>query len=481
MAVPDITDFTSMIISSLGISPLSLIISFPLGFVILYSILFKNSEWNRVGEIGKTIFSFFIGYSIFTITRFFVWFLIMPISAVLYQSDLPSQTDNIVNTLLAAFFIFYLADFIQNKRKKEGIINIIFKVFLLSTALVIFVLLIMLTSIYFSSLSFISGFTLVFIFLSFIFSFFGAYIIILFLKNRQIKKVTSFKIKISKRNRKYISTKYVLIALVIIFTIFTVILSFLIPHVTYYDIKEKEVLIDGNRLSLFNQQFWSSYRNVEMPIKIENSGYLGWIPIDYKDIITNVSDPYFIINTSDGVFNIQEHAFPNEYITKLFSLKNATIDKPINKFILFFDKYTFLDSNKIGIITLNGYKGINLSKESYNVKYFDPEISENSVLIKIPIENNMPNDIEFKNIGIFYSGNRFSSCILNNSYGEFTNYTNTRILSSSCSSQSCESYSYFDYPPYISIVMEGNNVMTRSIKLSHYSKVNIIISLNCTK
>ena len=471
MAGPDVTDFTSMVSQTLGISPLSLIISFPLGFVILYSILSKRKEWNKIGELGKTIFSFFIGYSIFTITRFFVWFLLMPFSAITYQPELSLQTDNITNSLLAIFFIFYLAGFIQSKPKESKIIDTVFKIYFLSTVTIGLALIVMFISVYFSALSFISNFVLVYVFLSIIFSGFGTYLIFLFLKKKQIRKVTKFSF-VGKRE---------LLVFIVIFIVSIAVLNYLLPHVVYYDVIEKEILIDG-RQGLYNQQFWTTYRNIEIPIKIENSGYMGWIPIDYRDIIINFSEPYFIMNISSHASSIYENSFPNEYITKATSLKNATIDESFGKFILFFDRYTFLNIDELSNITLNGYKSVNLSKDSYSVKYSGPEINENDVLLKILIENKMSNDIEFRNMEIFYSGNQFSSCSLNTVLGEFDNITNTMVLRiGSCSPNSCELYSYFDNAPHAYIVMESNNIIARNIKLTPYSRMNITINLNCTK
>jgi len=468
-------DIISTISQIFNIPIVTLFISFPLGFVILYSLFYYNKkEWDKIGEIGKTIFSFFIGFSIYFIMKSYLTFLLFPLSWVIFQPELMSQIDNAISFILGAMFLVYLQEFIKNKYKKEKIISGTLKIFTFFSFLISFTLFATSISTFYSSFNFISGLSTAFGFITISFSFVGIFLISFFFKEKQARNVL-----------KIFPTRsiYYLLAIVGIAS-FTIILNFLLPHISYYNIIESGYLIDGKDLApvTWNQQFWENYKAIRIPLKIENSGFFGWIPLDYGDMVLNFSIPYLNISFNGTNFFIRNNTFPDDQTTKIFGIKNMTIDETANKALLFFDRYSFLDNKRLEKIYLEGYESIKINESYYKFEYLDPKVDNNSVYLSFKVANNLSKGLDFKDVGLFSYKYSFSECKIQEINGFFTNHSSSFPIPivGHCEVDIC----------ILSFEYEGVYILNENYRgfiklnianLNPNSEIEFNISLNCSK
>lgn len=469
-------DIISTISQIFNIPVINLFVSFPLGFVILYSLFYYNKrEWDKIGEIGKTIFSFFIGFSIYFIMKFYLTFLLLPLTWVIFQPELLSQIDNFISFILGATFLVYLQQFIKNKYRKEKIINGALKIFTFFSLLISFTLFAISISTLYSSLNFTSGLPSALGIITISFSFVGIFLIGSFFKEKKAKKVMNI---FPKKPLFYLFAIAVFISSILILN------YFFLPKVAYYSTIEKSYLIDGkNYMPIeWNQQFWSSYKAVEIPIKIENGGFFGWIPIDYGNMVFNISVPLINASFNNTNFLIQNNTFPNEQITKSLGLKNMTIDESFNKVLLFFDRYSFLDNKRLNNMFLDGYETTSINESYYDFNYSYPQIDNNSVLLQADVVNRLPKSLEFQNIFLFaYKNNQFSDCKFQKINGILRNSTfifNLGNQYGSCEKDVC--YLSFPHGESVYIVNEGY-IKVNMIQLNPNTEINFSVLLNCTE
>lgn len=431
-----------LIVDTLRIPFPSVIAIFALGYLSVFIFLNKIKFWEKLSGADRTIWTIFIGFGTYYLI-FTIWSIILVTNNIFFNDVVDVYTINIFTLFSMGMIIlgFLMNIYTSFRKLVDGLLQylriITFILISFWLALVVEALFVLLTP-----FSFLSGKVLLNT-IAFVLPLVILIIAYTMVKHRRFEfdenAFLSFIKSIKFTNKRKV---FVILAIVGLFSylffFFGATVSYGDKETIEYDFNGADPNNNPQRIDLVNSEPsyypWKSLRYVKIPLIIYYSGAVGWLPIDYGEILPNETSnngKVMSVNIANQTIRL-----PNEFpdiIRRLegLGIRNISLDKNYNKIVLNFNKFTYLDTSKIGKAEIFGFEYE--SSRNFILQELEPKIERHHAILYLNVTNSYDKPIIFRNIVLLKSTDFHPVCnYIYTTHGNMSSIQNNTKLNITC-------------------------------------------------